>query len=154
MEQRHLRASRANVLDELERLAPAVLKAATSALDKATEDLGFLRLDRAAFATAPNIPIDYAVMEKTDAAAVLPLDVGWSDVGSWSSLWELAPQDEHGNATQGDCLLVETSGCYVRSEGSLISTVGVKDLIIVSTPDAVLVADKARAQEVSASSHC
>ena len=136
-------------LDELERLAPAVLAAATGALDKASEDLGFLRLERAAFATSPSISIDYAVMEKTKAAAVLPLDVGWRDVGSWSSLWDITPHDAAGNAATGDTLLVDTTDCYVHSERSLVSMIGVKDLIVVDTPDALLVAQKSRAQDVS-----
>jgi len=136
-------------LGELERLEPRILKVAREALAKATEDLGFLRLDPAAFASAPNISIDYAVMEKTTAAAMLPLDVGWSDLGSWSSLWEIAPHDKQGNAIQGDAILTDTSGCYVHSERSLAITIGVKDLVIVDTPDALLVADKNRSHEVS-----
>ncbi len=136
-------------LDELARLSPAILDAATKALAAATEDLGFLRLDASAFARSPGISIDYAVMERTGSAAVLPVDIGWSDVGSWSSLWELAPHDARGNAVRGDALLEDTSGSYVHSERALVSTLGVKDLVIVATPDAVLVADRARAQDVS-----
>lgn len=98
---------------------------------------------------APKISIDYAVMEKTDTAPVLPLDVGWSYVGSWSSLWEITPHDEQGNTVQGDALLLDTTGCYIHSEHSLISTIGAKDLVIVDTPDALLVADKARSQDGS-----
>jgi len=136
-------------LEEVERLEPRVLRAAREALAKATEDLGFLRLEREAFSSAPNIYIDYAVMEKTDAAAMLPLDVGWSDLGSWSSLWEVTPHDKQGNATHGDTVLTDTSGCYVHSERGLVSTLGVKDLVIVDTPDALLVADKHRGQDIS-----
>jgi mannose-1-phosphate guanylyltransferase / mannose-6-phosphate isomerase len=136
-------------LEELARLNPRVLDAAKQALVKAEEDLGFLRLDRQSFALAPNISIDYAVMEKTTAAAMLPIDVGWNDVGSWSSLWELAPRDKAGNYTSGDTLLEDTTDCYVHSDKSLVATIGVKDLIIVDTPDALLVADRARAQDVS-----
>jgi mannose-1-phosphate guanylyltransferase/mannose-6-phosphate isomerase len=136
-------------LDELRLFEPRILEAARSALDQASADLGFLRLDHAAFASAPNISIDYAVMEKTRAAAMLPIDVGWNDVGSWSSLWEIAPQDDGGNAVRGDAILEDTSGCYVHSEKSLVATIGIKDLVIVNTPDALLVADKARAQDVS-----
>jgi mannose-1-phosphate guanylyltransferase / mannose-6-phosphate isomerase len=137
-------------LEELSRLNPRLLDAAKEALVKAEEDLGFLRLNRQAFALAPNISIDYAVMEKTSAAAMLPIDVGWSDVGSWSSLWELAPRDKHGNYANGDILLEDTHDCYVSSEKGLVATIGVKDLIIVNTPDALLVADRARAQDVAA----
>ena len=137
-------------LEELKRLEPAVLDAAKQALAGATEDLGFLRLDKDAFAKAPNISIDYAVMERTTRAAMLPIDVGWSDVGSWSSLWELSPRDAQGNVVNGDAVLEKTQDCYIHSDRALVSTIGVKDLVIVDTPDALLVADKARAQDVSA----
>src|SRR5665647_3660101 len=105
--------------------------------------------DAAAFACSPNISVDYAVMEKTDTAAVLPLDVGWNDVGTWSSLWEIAPHDAAGNAVEGDVQLLDTNGCYVYTDRALVSTIGVDDLIIVNTPDALLVAKKDRAQDVS-----
>ncbi len=136
-------------LDEIERYEPKILEAARAALDHASDDLGFLRLDKAGFATSPNISIDYAVMEKTGKAAILPIDVGWNDVGSWSSLWDMAPRDDKGNFIKGEAVLEDTSGCYVHSDKSMVSTIGVKDLIIVNTPDALLVADKSRAQDVS-----
>lgn len=136
-------------LDELQRLDASIFEAARGALEKATEDLGFLRLDATAFAASPNISIDCAVIEKTKAAAMLPLDVGWSDVGSWTSLWQIAPHDEAGNAVEGDAVLVDTKDCLVHSERSLVATIGLQDLVIVDTPDALLVADKARAQDVS-----
>ena len=136
-------------LEELQRLDGSIFEAAQGALENATEDLGFLRLDATAFAGSPNISIDYAVMEKTKAAAMLPLDVGWSDVGSWASLWQIAPHDETGNAVEGDALLVDTKDCLVHSERSLVATIGLEGLIIVDTPDALLVADKGRAQDVS-----
>jgi mannose-1-phosphate guanylyltransferase/mannose-6-phosphate isomerase len=136
-------------LEELKRLDSRIFEAARTALEKASEDLGFLRLEATAFAASPSISIDYAVMEKTKAAAMLPLDVGWSDVGSWTSLWQVAPHDEAGNAVEGDALLVDTKDCLVHSERSLVATIGLEDLIIVDTPDALLVADKARAQDVS-----
>jgi mannose-1-phosphate guanylyltransferase/mannose-6-phosphate isomerase len=88
-------------------------------------------------------------MEKTREAAILPMDVGWNDVGSWSSLWEIAPRDDKGNFIKGEAVLEDTSGCYVHSEKSIVSTIGVNDLIIVNTPDALLVADKNRTQDVS-----
>jgi mannose-1-phosphate guanylyltransferase/mannose-6-phosphate isomerase len=135
-------------LGELERFEPAILAAAKGALAGARNDLGFLRLEAQAFASAPSISIDYAVMERTGLAAVVPMDVGWSDVGSWSSLWELSSQDAAGNAVHGDALLEATSGCYVFSEKSLVATMGVSDLVIVDTPDALLVADRERAQDV------
>ncbi len=136
-------------LEELARLNPRIIDAAKQALVKAEEDLGFLRLDRQSFGLAPNISIDYAVMEKTTAAAMLPIDVGWNDVGAWSSLWELAPRDAAGNYTSGDTMLEDTSNCYVHSDKGLVATIGVKDLVIVDTPDALLVADISRAQDVS-----
>ncbi len=136
-------------LEELQRLEPAIFDAARNALQRSKDDLGFIRLDRAAFGQSPNISVDYAVMEKTSLAAMLPIDVGWNDVGSWSSLWDIAPHDEDGNYVHGDAILEDSSNLYVHSERSLVSTIGVKDLIIVDTPDALLVADKSRAQDVS-----
>jgi mannose-1-phosphate guanylyltransferase/mannose-6-phosphate isomerase len=136
-------------LRELERHAPDVLSAAKSALAASARDLGFLRLGGPEFAAAPGISIDYAVMEKTDTAVMLPLDVGWSDVGSWSSLWEVAAHDAAGNAVNGDAIMQDSSGCYVHSQRALVTALGVRDLIIVDTPDAVLVADKNRSEEVS-----
>lgn len=136
-------------LSELERFQPRILETVRAALAGAQQDLGFLRLDRSAFAQAPNISIDYAVMEKTSEAVMLPIDVGWSDVGSWASLWEIAERDENGNSVRGEAVLEDSSGLYVHSERALVSAIGVKDLIIVDTPDALLVADRARAQDVS-----
>jgi mannose-1-phosphate guanylyltransferase/mannose-6-phosphate isomerase len=136
-------------LDEIERLHPEILQAARAALAGAREDLGFLRLDKSGFAASPNISVDYAVMEKTNAAAVLPLDVGWSDVGSWSSLWDIAPRDSAGNFVKGEAILEDTSDCFIHSEKAIVSTIGVKDLVIVDTPDALLVADKNRTQDVT-----
>lgn len=136
-------------LDELARLQPSILEAATAAVDAAREDLAFLRLDAKAFAGAPAISVDYAVMERTDKAAVLPIDVGWSDVGSWSSLWEIAPRDAQGNFAGGESVLEDTRDCYIHSEKALVATIGVRDLVIVDTPDALLVADRRRAEEVS-----
>ncbi|MGE0768019.1 MAG: mannose-1-phosphate guanylyltransferase/mannose-6-phosphate isomerase [Hyphomicrobiaceae bacterium] len=136
-------------IEEMARLQPGIVEAARGALAGAELDLGCIRLDRTAFASAPNISVDYAVMEKTDLAAMLPLDVGWNDVGSWASLWEIAPRDSHGNSVHGDALIEDGSNLYVHSERSLVATIGVKDLVIVDTPDALLVADKARSQDVS-----
>ena len=136
-------------LDELSEFAPDVLGAAQKSLENATTDLGFLRLDREAFASSPNISIDYAVMEKTDKAVMLPVDIRWNDVGSWSSLWELAPHDARGNYAGAQAVLEDTSECYIHSDKSLVATLGVENLIIVDTPDALLVADRSRAQDVS-----
>jgi mannose-1-phosphate guanylyltransferase/mannose-6-phosphate isomerase len=137
------------VLSELRRLEPKILDAATGALDKSSNDLGFRRLDRAEFSAAPNISIDYAVMERTSEAAMLPIDVGWNDVGSWSSLWDIARRDQNGNYVHGDAVLEATRDCYVHSEKAIVSTIGVDNLVIVDTPDALLVADKSRSQDVS-----
>lgn len=136
-------------LAELEKLAPEVFYAARAALDGATDDLGFTRLDAAAFARSPNISVDYAVIEKTKKAAMLAISVGWSDVGSWASLWEHAPSDDQRNVVEGDAILVDTEQCLVHSERSLVATIGVKGLVIVDTPDALLVADQTRSQDVS-----
>jgi mannose-1-phosphate guanylyltransferase / mannose-6-phosphate isomerase len=113
-------------LDELAKFEPAVLQAAEAALAGATQDLGFTGLDRAAFAASPNISVNYAVMERTSAAAMLTADIGSNDIGSWSSLWDIAPQDADGNYKHGEAFLEQTSGWYIRSEKSLVSTIGVE----------------------------
>lgn len=141
--------ARADTLaDETARLAPAVDAAARSALAAATRDLDFERLDPEAFAQAPSISIDYAVMEQTDRAAVVPCDPGWSDIGSFEALRALMPRDAVGNAIAGDVLAVDSHDCLLRSTGPLVAALGVADLVVVATPDAVLVADAARAQDV------
>lgn len=137
------------LLEEMETLQPDILKAAREALAGAQEDLGFLRLEQTAFSRAPSISIDHAIMEKTTAAAMMPLDIGWNDVGSWSSLWELGPHDAEGNFVHGDAILEDSSGCYVHTDKALVSTIGVKDLVIVSTRDALLIADKGQSEKVS-----
>ncbi len=137
------------ILGELGRLAPEVLEAAERAIAGAVADLGFLRVDAGAFAAAPSVSVDHAVMEKTNAAAVIPLDIGWSDLGSWSALWDIAPRDDDGNVVRGDAFTEDTRNCYIHSERALVSTIGVEDLVIVDMPDTVLVAHKSRAQDVS-----
>src|SRR5690606_34496324 len=101
-----------------------------------------------AFSSAPDISIDYAVMEKTDRAAVVPASIGWSDVGSWSALWEIASHDAAGNATVGPVELLDSKNSYVRSEGILTAVVGLEDVVVVVTDDAVLVMHRDRAQDV------
>ncbi|MHB8913200.1 MAG: mannose-1-phosphate guanylyltransferase/mannose-6-phosphate isomerase, partial [Lysobacter sp.] len=136
-------------LDELGLHAPDILAAGTNAYRAAESDLDFIRVDKAAFAASPNDSIDYAVMEKTDHAAVVPVSCGWSDIGSWSSLWAAADRDGDGNRHEGDVLSIDTSNSLVRaSDGRMIATIGVEDLIIVDTPDATLVARKDRVQDV------
>jgi len=135
-------------LDELQRFRPEIVTAAKSALEAGALDLDFLRLDSTAFAACPSDSIDYAVMEHTSASVVVQADIGWSDVGSWAALWEVGKKDAAGNVVNGDVSLRDANGCYVRAEDRLVAALGVRDLIIVETDDAVLVADKSRAQEV------
>jgi mannose-1-phosphate guanylyltransferase/mannose-6-phosphate isomerase len=138
-------------IDELGRHAPGILSAARAAYAQAQTDLDFIRVGKEAFAASPNDSIDYAVMEKTDRAAVVPVSCGWSDIGSWSSLWSVAERDGDGNRYEGDVISVDTTGSLVRaSERRMIATIGVEDLIIVDTPDATLVARKDRVQDVKA----
>ena len=140
------RASR--FLEELQRFAPAIVAAAQAALAGARRDVDFLRLDRAAFEACPADSIDYAVMEKTDAAAVLPVDVGWSDVGSWSALWEIADQDPGGNAHHGDVIAIDCRNTLAWGGRRLVSLLGLRDVIVVDTDDAVLVAARDQVQQV------
>jgi mannose-1-phosphate guanylyltransferase/mannose-6-phosphate isomerase len=135
-------------LAELAAFAPDILQAATAAFKAARTDLDFVRIDKAEFAKCRSESIDYAVMEKTKHALVLPLDVGWSDVGSWSSLFDALPADEEGNVLQGDVMVHDTHDCYVHSTSRLVAAVGMDDHIIVETKDAVLVAPKDRVQDV------
>jgi mannose-1-phosphate guanylyltransferase / mannose-6-phosphate isomerase len=138
------------LLEELARQAPDILPAVRDAVAKSQRDLDFIRLDADSFARAPNISIDYAVMERTGRAALVPCAMGWNDVGSWSSLWEIGSQDDAGNVIEGDVLVHDTRGSFVHSEKILTALVGVRDLVVVVTKDAVLVADKTRAQDVKA----
>lgn len=135
-------------LEELSRYAPDVLAKADHALKQSRRDLDFLRLSRDSFAACQAISIDYAVMERTDKAAVIPADIGWSDVGSWSMLWERAAKDENGNVAAGDVLIEDGRDNFIRSDDRLVAALGVDDLVIVSTNDAVLVARKDRDQDV------
>jgi mannose-1-phosphate guanylyltransferase/mannose-1-phosphate guanylyltransferase/mannose-6-phosphate isomerase len=140
-------ATAATLLTELARHAPAVLAAAREAVAAGTRDLGFVRLG-AGFAQAPSISIDHAVMEKTTLAVVVPCDPGWSDVGSWASLWEISAKDAEGNAVLGPTALLGARRCYVRSEGILTAVVGLDDVVLVVTDDAVLACHRDRAQDV------
>jgi mannose-1-phosphate guanylyltransferase len=135
-------------IDELEKFQPDMVHHCFSAVSDIVEDIGFLRLDAEAFAQCESDSIDYAVMEKTQHAVVVPMDVGWSDIGSWSALWEQQNKDDAGNTTRGDVIAVDTKNSLIHSEGRLVATLGVENLIIVETADAVLVADKSRAMEV------
>jgi mannose-1-phosphate guanylyltransferase/mannose-6-phosphate isomerase len=135
-------------LDELEALAPAIATGARAAWHEATCDLDFRRLAEKPFAACPSDSIDYAVMEKTRHAAVVPADIGWSDVGSWSTLWEVSAKDDEGNATRGDVHMTGARNCYVRAESRMVSVIGADDLVVVETDDAVLVAHRERVQAV------
>jgi len=141
-------ATAATLINELERHAPEVLRAVQAALAASARDLDFVRLGAEAFKAAPSISIDYAVMEKTERAAVVPASLGWSDLGSWDAMWAVAPKDAAGNAAQGPVEIVDSKGCYVRSEGILTGVVGLTDVVVVTTEDAVLVVPRSRAQDV------
>ena len=136
------------LLSELARLEPEMSAAITEAVTKASADLGFLRLEPEAFARAPQKSIDYAVMEKTDRAAVVRGNFRWSDIGSWDALLDITPRDSAGNVVQGSVVTVDASDCVVHSNDRLTAVVGVKDLVVVSTSDAVMVIPRERAQDV------
>ncbi|MBY0508587.1 MAG: mannose-1-phosphate guanylyltransferase/mannose-6-phosphate isomerase [Rhodospirillaceae bacterium] len=135
-------------LDELARNEPGIAPACRVALDQGQNDLFFFRLDPASFAKVPSQSIDYGVMERTGKAAVVPVDMGWSDVGSWSALHEESARDAAGNTAVGDVMAIDTRNTYVRTEKQLTAVIGIKDAIVVVTADAVLVADKAHDQQV------
>jgi len=140
-----LRASR--YLDELQRFRPDIVATVRAAFAAASRDGDFIRLDKAAFAACPSDSIDYAVMEKTDAAGVLPVEIGWNDVGSWAALWEVSEQDTDGNAHHGDVIAIDSRNSYAYAR-RLVALVGVEDLVVVETDDAVLVARKDKVQQV------
>jgi len=136
------------LLSELQRLEPEMAAAIDAAVKNAKSDLGFLRLAPEAFARAPQKSIDYAVMEKTDRAAVVEGDFGWSDIGSWDALFDISKPDAQGNVVKGEAVTMDAAGCVVHSDGRLTALLGVNDLVVVSTSDAVMVVPRARAQEV------
>ncbi|MBM3106674.1 mannose-1-phosphate guanylyltransferase/mannose-6-phosphate isomerase [Pseudomonas sp. V1] len=140
------RASR--YLEELRRFAPEIHDACHDAFGGASRDMHFTRVDAARFAQCPDDSIDYAVMERTHDAVLVPLDAGWSDIGSWSALWDTAEKDHAGNVCRGDVLLSGSRGSYVQSSHRLVTAVGVENLVIVETKDAVLVANKDQVQDV------
>ncbi|TXL75717.1 mannose-1-phosphate guanylyltransferase/mannose-6-phosphate isomerase [Vineibacter terrae] len=136
-------------LEDLGRLNPEMLAACERAVHKGTEDLGFFRLDAAALSEAPSLSIDRAVMERTDRAAVVPVDMAWNDLGSWRALQALGCQDGDGNVVQGDVILDRVRNSYIRSDSKLVAVIDVEDVVVVSTDDAVLVARADSAAEVS-----
>lgn len=135
-------------LEELENYAPDIVGACRQAVDNALEEKDFLWLDEPSFKASPSNSIDYAVMEYTDAAMVIPLDAGWSDVGTWSSLWQISNQDNHGNVSIGDVLTENVHNCYLRAEHRLLAAIGLDHHIVIETPDAVLVAHQDQVQDV------
>jgi mannose-1-phosphate guanylyltransferase / mannose-6-phosphate isomerase len=135
-------------VSELERLRPDMLAACRQALEAARRDDDFVRLDKTAFTACPSDSIDYAVMEHTERAAVVPVSMGWNDLGSWDALWELADKDPSGNALVGNVIAEDAVNCYLRSESGLIAALGVEDMVVIATDDAVMLAPRNRAQDV------
>lgn len=135
-------------LDELERLRPDIVAACRQALAAAQRDSDFVRLDKEPFSACAADSIDYAVMEHTRRAAIVPVSMGWSDVGSWDALWEIGAKDDDGNSIAGNVVAEETRNCYLRSEAGLVAAIGVEDLVVVATDDAVMVAPRNRTQDV------
>jgi mannose-1-phosphate guanylyltransferase/mannose-6-phosphate isomerase len=135
-------------IKELEKFVPEMLASCKKAHAGASRDKDFIRLDSKAFLVCPSDSIDYAVMEKTSDAVIIPIDADWSDVGSWSALWEIGEQDSNGNVIRGDVVSHDTRGCYVNAGSRLVATVGIENHVIVETPDAVLIARKDRVQDV------
>jgi mannose-1-phosphate guanylyltransferase/mannose-1-phosphate guanylyltransferase/mannose-6-phosphate isomerase len=136
------------LIAELELHEPEMVAACRRAVAAAKSDLDFLRLDKESFAAAPSKSVDYALMERTDKAAVVPAELGWNDVGTWSALWDIGVKDESGNVTKGDVVALGAKNSYLRSEGRLVAAIGVEDLIVISTDDVVLVLPRDRAQDV------
>ena len=136
------------ILQELETLSGEIYQAVKKAVSEGAKDLDFCRLDNASFTASPSDSIDYAVMEKTAKAVVIPLDADWNDVGAWSALWEINSRDEDGNVLQGDVLKYDVTNSYIHAEERMIAVVGMDNCIVVETADAVLVADMDRAQDV------
>jgi len=135
-------------INELQQYHPEMVVACKKAIEKSITDLDFIRADSDAFEQCPSDSIDYAVMEKTTKAMVVPLDAGWSDVGSWSSLWEAFPQDENNNVLVGDVIIDSVTNSYIHSENRLVTVLGLDDVVVVETHDAVMVAHKDQAQNV------
>ena len=136
------------LIAELEKFAPQILISCREALDKGAKDLDFTRLDADTFTACPADSIDYAVMEQTDKAVVVPLDAGWSDVGSWASLWECRQQDADNNVLQGDVMVDGVTNSYIHSEHRLVSVLGLDNVVVVETADAVMIASKDSAENI------
>ncbi len=135
-------------LQELEAFAPEMLETCQEAMQKASGDVDFIRIDEEIFGRCPSDSIDYAVMEKTGMGVVIPLDAGWSDVGSWSALWDIGNKDPDGNVVIGDVTVRDSRNCYLYSSSRLVAAVGLDDHVVVETPDAILVAHRDKVQDV------
>lgn len=135
-------------LEELKKYSPEIYECCSKATNGTTEDMDFIRVDKSEFLKCPDDSVDYAVMERTDKTVVVPMDAGWSDVGSWSALWEVSEKDSSGNVIHGDAITEDTEGCYIYAPNKLVASVGVKDIVVVETKDAVLVAHKDNVQQV------
>jgi mannose-1-phosphate guanylyltransferase len=135
-------------LEELKSHRPDIYEACQLSMEGTSKDNDFLRINQAAFSACPSDSIDCAVMEKTDDAFVVPMDAGWSDIGSWSSLWDISEKDVNGNATYGDVMFHDLTNSFIRTDGKLVAAIGVDNLVIVSTKDVLLVAHKDSVQDV------
>ncbi len=135
-------------LDELAKFDLTMLSVCQQALNAAKVDVDFVRVDKDVFATCPSNSIDYAVMEKTDLAVVIPLDAGWNDIGSWSALWDVTQKDSHGNAISGDVVTLDTENSFIYAEHKLVTVIGVQNLVVVETKDALMIASKDKVQDV------
>ncbi|MEB6564912.1 mannose-1-phosphate guanylyltransferase/mannose-6-phosphate isomerase [Acinetobacter towneri] len=135
-------------LQELEKFNPAIAKNAKNAIQNSKNDLDFVRLDKTCFEQCPEDSIDYAVMEKTEHAVVVPLNANWNDVGAWNSVWEVSPKDENGNSLRGDVIAQDTHNSLIHAETRLVSTLGLENIIVIETADAVLVANQSKVQDI------
>jgi len=135
-------------LEELKKYSPEIYKACELSMRDVSQDNDFLRVNRVAFDKCPSDSVDFAVMEHTSDAVVVPMDAGWSDIGSWSSLWDISEKDSSGNALSGDVISHESTNCYIRTDDRLVAAVGVDNLVILSTKDALVVADKNKVQDI------
>ena len=135
-------------LEELKSFRPEIYEACESSIVDMQLDLDFMRVDKVKFDSCPSESADYAVMEKTKDAVVVPMNAGWSDIGSWSSLWDISVKDRNGNVTHGDVMLNSSSNSYIKTDGKLVAAIGVNDLVIVSTKDAVMVSHKNSVQNI------
>ena len=135
-------------IEELQKFQPDIVKSCQKSLDNQQRDIDFIRLDKEAFKNCPSDSIDYAVMEKTDHAAMIPLDADWNDIGSWSALWDITDKDDNGNAVNGDVIALNTSNSFIHASHKLVTTIGVDNLVIVETGDAVMIAVKDQVQDV------